>query len=190
MLTPKTLFSLLGTLLCLASPALADTITFTSNAIPTFTLSPSSDTITMDAGTATLSGPGNVVLQTGNFYVGNSPIPDQVIPFFFNDTITINGITQIVTIYGQDDITYAADVLSIFAGAPVNFGSYNLYVNASSYNGVALYQNLPVSLNADVTPVGEPATLLLLATGLIGGALVTTRFGRPASATLTQGLPA
>ncbi len=177
----KTLFSLLGTLLCLASPALADTITLTSSALPTMTLSPSSDTITMDAGNATLSAPGNVVLQTGNFFVGDSPIPDQVIPFFFNDTITINGITQILTIYGQDDVTNAADTLTIFAQAPVNFGAHNLNLNASSYSGVALYQNLPLTLTADITAqTPEPGTLLLLATGLVGGAMVTTRFGRPA----------
>lgn len=175
----KTFCSLLGTLLCLASPAFADTITVTAGALPTMTLSPSSDTITMDAGSTTMSGPGHVVLQTGNFFVGDSPISDQVIPFFFNETITINDVTQIVTIFGQDDVTNAADILTIFAQAPVNFGAYNLNLNESSYSGVALYQNLPLNLTADITAeTPEPATLLLLATGLVGGAMATTRFGR------------
>ncbi len=177
-MNPKTLCSLLGTLLCLASPALADTITITSDALPTMTLSPSSDTITMDAGGVTLSAPGSIVFQTGNFFVGDSPIPDQVIPFFFNDTITINGVTQVLTIYGQDDVASAGDVLTIFAQAPVNFGDYNLSLNASSYTGVDLYQNIPINLTADVTAqTPEPGTLLLLATGLVGGAMATTRFG-------------
>lgn len=178
----KTLCSLLGTLLCLASPALGDPITVTSSALPSMTLSPSSDTITLDAGSVTLSAPGSIVFQTGNFFVGNSPIPDQVIPFFFDDTITINGVTQVLTIYGEDNVTNSGDILTIFAQAPVNFGDYNFSLNASSYNGVDLYQNVPINLTADVTAqTPEPATLLLLATGLIGGAMATTRFGRSVS---------
>lgn len=180
-MNPKSLFLLLGSLVCLASPALADTITVTSGALPTMTLCPSNDSINVNAGHATLSGPGSVVFQTGNFYVGNSPIPDQVIPFFFNDTVTINGVSRTFSISGQDDVTSAADTFTIFAGAPVDFGSYILNLNASTSTGNFVGQNLPLNLTADITAqTPEPASLLLLATGLVGGAIMTTRFGRPA----------
>lgn len=165
----------LASLLCLASPALADTITLTTSAIPTMTINPSNDTVTLNAGSVSMSGPGNVAFQTGDIYIGNSPIPDQVIPFSFDDVITLNGITQTLTIYGQDELTSAADIFTIFAASPVNFGSYNLYLNASSYNGAALGQDVPLTLTADITPVSEPATLALLATGLVGGTIVITR---------------
>jgi len=171
----KPLCTVLGTLLCLASPVLADTIIVTSSAMPTMTFNPSSDTITLTDGSATLSAPGSVVFQTGDIFVGNSPIADQVIPFFFEDTVTINGVTRILTIYGEDNVTAASDDFSIFAGAPVDFGSYVLSLNACSYLGISLYQDIPIALTADLVPVPEPGTLLLLATGLAGGTLIATR---------------
>ncbi len=170
-------FTLLGTFVCLASPALANTINITSSAPPSFGLNPSSDAISLSVGNATLSAPGNVIFQTGNISVGNSQIPDQIIPFSFTDIISINGISRTVTIFGQNEVTTTADLITFSAGAPVNFGSYVFTLNSSSYSATEIGQNIPISLSANVSaaPTPEPASLPLLATGVMAGVVVTTR---------------
>lgn len=91
-----------------------------------------------------------------------------------NDTITLNGVTKTITIFGQNNVTDTADVLTIFAGTPVYFGSYEFTLEASSYNGTAVGQDLPLDLSAIVaTP--EPATFALLGTGLISVAAIRSR---------------
>ena len=169
--------TLLGTLLCIASPALANTITISTGAPPAFGINPSSDSISLNVGSATLSTPGNVIFQTGNISVGDSQIPDQVIPFSFTDIVTINGISRSLTIFGQDNVTSTADLITFSAGTPVNFGSYVFTLNSSTYSATSVGQNIPVNLSANVSaaPVPEPATLPLLATGVMGAAVITSR---------------
>ncbi len=118
----NTLAALLTTLACLSAPAFADTITITSSSVASTTFAPSADAVALDTGNVTLSAPGSVVFQTGTLTVGDSQISDQVIPFLFYDTVTINGISNILTIYGQDNVTTSADIISFSAAAPVNFG--------------------------------------------------------------------
>ncbi len=154
----------------LCSAAFADTIEITSTASPTIALNPSSDTLSLSAGDVTITGPGHFALQTGNFYIGNSDIPDQMISFSFNETLTVNGVTKTVTIFGQDNVTQTADVLTFFAGTPVNFGNYyTVTLDSSSYYGNAAPLNMPVTLSAEVTVTPEPTPLALLGTGLCGG---------------------
>lgn len=176
----KKLGIVLGTLLCLAYPALADTITVTSTALSSTMFNPSSDGIALNAGSATLSAPGNVIFQTGNITVGDSAIADQIIPFLFNDTVTINGVSKVLTIFGQDNVTSTADLITIFGSGPISFGAYTFNLDRSDYTATAVGQNIAVNLSGTVapSPVPEPGTLPLLATGLMGGAFATTRIRR------------
>lgn len=175
-MTRKSLGTTLGILLCLASPALADSITITSSSIASTTLNPSSDSISLDAGSAILSGPGSVVFQTGNIYAGDSEIPDQLVSFFLYDTITINGVSQVLTILGQDNVTTNADLITLSAN-PLQFGDLLFTLDSSTYTIDAIGQNIPVNLSGTVTaaPTPEPGTLSLLATGVIGSASFVLR---------------
>lgn len=176
-MTLQSLGTTLGMLLCLASPAFADSITITSSAIASTTLNPSSDSISLDAGSATLSGPGSVTFQTGNILAGDSEIPDQLVSFFLYDTITINGLSNTITIFGQDNVTSAADIITLSAAAPIQFGSYLFTLDSSTYTINAIGENIPVNLSGTVsaTPTPEPATLSLLTTGVIGSAFFALR---------------
>ena len=179
-MTNRTLCIAFAALLGLTSSALATPITITSTALPSMALNPSSDAISLDASSVVTADPGTIFFQTGTISIGDSAIVDQVIPFFLSDTITLNGMTKTINIYGQDDVTSSADLISIFAGTPVDFGSYLFSLNGSSYSGTAIGQILPLQLSADVAPTPEPSTLVLLGTGLVGGiAALTTR--RPAA---------
>lgn len=171
----KLCLALAAITLGLASPALADTINVTSSALQTVTLSPSNDTFNFDAGNVTATTPGTITLQSGIFYLGDSPIPDQVISFSFDDTITLNGITNTVTIFGSDNVTSSADIFTIFASNPVNFGDYNLTIDTISYSGTSVGQNTPINLTADVSATPEPGTFVLLGTGIAGGLIIVRR---------------
>lgn len=162
-------------LLATAKTASADTITFNSLSVSSNTLSPSSDTFSLNSSYGTEdTTTGVFVIQTGDFVVGNSNVPDQDISFSFEDTFTINGITQTLTFYGQDSVTQAADVLTIFGGAPVAFGNEVLAVQDFNLSEANL-GDYPVNLEATVTSTPEPGTLLLLASGVICSTLVLVR---------------
>ncbi len=154
--------------------ALADSITLTSTAVPTTTLAPSADTFSLNDGSVTVDPTtGPFVFQTGDFIIGNSNIPDQIIPFTFQDNITIDGITQDLTFSGQDSITNTEDDLTIFASAPVQFGNEVFALQGFTVPGTAMGQDVPVELVATVTP--EPGTFVLFGTGLLGVAVFAAR---------------
>ena len=163
----RLLAALVGAIVLLsASHALADTISLSTTSVSTINLSPSDDTFSMNAGASTVNtSSGPFTLQTGNFWVGYSPIPDQNLPFTFQDTITLNGITQTVTFAAQDNVTSPADYLTIFGGTPIVFGNEVLTVQSFEISGPT-GDNLPVDLQATVAPTPEPGSLLLLGTGL------------------------
>ncbi len=151
-----------------AIAARATPIDFNATSVAPITIAPSSDTIALDIASSTLSGSGNYILQTGNFYVGYSPIPDQIIAFSFPDTVTLNGITQDITIFGENNVTAAVDFITIFAGTPVSFGDVTFQLDQTISGSGGVNQNVPFSLSADVSQTPEPSSLALLGTGAIG----------------------
>ncbi len=167
-------FASLAVLFSLPHVALADSITVTSTAAPTTTLAPSADTFSLNDGSVTVDPTtGPFVFQTGDFIIGNSNIPDQIIPFTFEDSITLNGITQDLTFSGQDAVTNTEDDLTIFASEPVQFGNEVFALQSFTIAGNAMGQDLPVELQATVTP--EPGSFVLFGTGLLGVAVFAAR---------------
>lgn len=170
-------FAAASLLVLTAKTAWADTITFNSQAVSNIALSPSSDTFSLNSESGTIdTTAGAFVFQTGDFVIGNSQIPDQNISFSFQDTLTLNDITQTITLYGQDAITQTADTLTIFGGAPVAFGDELFSVqdfNLSENN----MGDFPVDLEATITPTPEPSSLLLLGTGILCIVVVLNRAG-------------
>ena len=162
-------------LICLSSRCLADPIVLSSAAVTSTLLGPSSDSISLNDGTVTSDDSilGLTTFQTGDFVIGNSSVPDQIIPFSLQDTLTLNGITEILNIAGEDDLTTTADTLSIYAGAPVVFGNEIFTLQAFSETGTAI-GDMPIELQASIAPTPEPSSLVLLGTGLLAATLLAT----------------
>lgn len=157
-----------------SSRCFADPIDLTSSAISSTVLGPSTDSLSLNAGSVTSddSDPNPIIFQTGDFDLGDSEISDQIIPFIFQDTLTLNGVTEVIDLSGQDDVTSTADTLSIFAGTPVVFGNDFFTLQPFTITGTEIGQDLPVDLQATVTPTPEPSSLLLLGTGVVAAVLL------------------
>ncbi len=167
-------FASLAVLFSLPHMARADSITVTSTGFPTTTFSSGGDTGSLNDGSVTVDPTtGPFVFQTGDFIIGNGTTPDQVVPFTFQDSITIDGITQDLTFSGQYAVTDTAHTLTVFEGSPVQFGNETFTLMSSSISGTAPGQDVPVDLQASVTP--EPGTFVLLGTGLLGIAFITSK---------------
>ena len=164
--------AVLAVSLGLCSSSLAGTLTLSSTAVPTISLAPANDTLGLQAGSATVSGAGDFAFQTGDFKIGSSPIADQDIDFSFDEAVTLAGLTQTITIFGDDSVTEGLDVLTIHAGTPTLFGGYLFTLDSSAYSGTWVGQDVPVTLSAEITTTPEPGSLLLLFTGVLGGLAV------------------
>jgi hypothetical protein len=180
------MFAAAAVLFGLSARCLADPITLTSSAVSSTLLGPSSDFISLNAGAITTDDSGATTFQTGDFLLGDSEIPNQIIPFFLEDTLTLNGITEIFNNAGQDNVTTTADTLTIFAGAPVAFGGDYFTLQSFSTTGTAIGQDLPVELQGSVTPTSEPASLVLFGTGAVVAILLATMSRR----SLVESIPA
>jgi hypothetical protein len=159
-------------LFAITAAAHADTITFGS--VSPISLTPSADVLSLSAGSATVTTPGTVS-QSGDLNIGNSQIPDTDVPFTFTDSVTVNGNTEILTFTGDDDVTTAADTLTINALGPVSIGGDVLTFGTVTFVGTDLGDN-DFSLTASVTGGGspnipaavpEPSALVLCGTGLL-----------------------
>ncbi len=153
--------------LVVAVAAHANPITFSTSAVAPITIGPSSDTVELYSNSTVLPDLGSITFQTGNVFIGNSPIADQIISFSFSDMVTINGITQNITISGQDNVTTGPDTITIFSGNPVAFGDLSLQLNGITFSGGgSVGENIPFTLSADLTQTPEPASFALLASGI------------------------
>lgn len=174
-------FSFSKTLLALASAAallllpathlFAGTIPFSASAVSATTLGPSSDSISFNAASDTYTpGSGTFVLQTGDFVIGDSSTLDQNISFSFQDTVTFNGVTHVLTLFGTDDVTPSIDTLTILGGQPVAFGNEVLTLQTLSVAETSI-ADFPIQLQASAGPAltPEPQSIVLLGSGLVGG---------------------
>jgi hypothetical protein len=136
-------------------------------------LTPSADTLTINASTETISIPG-VFTQTGVFDLGHSGSLVATVPLTFTDTITVDGITQSLVFTGEDIVTLTVDTLNINALGPTVFGDVSLSF-LSFTTGSADLVELPVTLTANVSSTTtattpEPSTFVIFGTGLLGAA--------------------
>ena len=160
----------------------ADPIEITAAPVPSFVLSPANDSLTLDLTSATSDVYSGLpfTLQTGVFSVGDSGSLAGELPFSFEDTITLGGVTQVVTISGVDYVTVPSDSLQIQGSGPIAFGDLTLTVLPFTLPNVPFGANDTVYLQATVTP--EPAALLLVVTGLAGWGLLAARRRRASEA--------
>jgi PEP-CTERM motif len=116
---------------------------------------------------------GGVFVQQGNFQTGFVYTqPDD--PFTFSESFTVNGITHLLTFSGDDDVTNAADTLTIDPLGAVAFGSVILTFDGVSNVAPNYDEGNPFELDAHVSagksapsPTPEPSSVALLGTGLL-----------------------
>jgi hypothetical protein len=161
----------------LAAPAAAIPVSAAGSG--TVAVLPSADTVSLDPSTEDV-GLGGFILQPATFTVGNSGSLMDVIPITLMESVTVNGISQTISISGTVDVRSPAtsnmDTLFLDASGPFTFDDLALTTGAvtspSGGVGSVFVVDVPASLTA-VVP--EPTTLALLGAGLAGLCLVRRR---------------
>jgi hypothetical protein len=133
------------------------------------------DMLSLSAASANVAV-GGVYSQPGIFhdgYVYTEPLD----PFTFQDTFTVNGITETLTFSGSDAVTDSFDTLTIDPLGDVAFGTITLDFAGVTALNYSVDGDVPITLNASVTP--EPSSFALLGTGVLSLAgAVRRRFKR------------
>ena len=153
------------------------------------------DSLTLESATHTdtvsVGVPTLVTVQAGIFHVGNSPrTPDGSYSFTINETITINGDSQSITLSGTDSVTAPRDRFTIDSGPSTTFTAAGVTFTpqtlTTSWGGVGA--DLPITFTAEVTlstitpaAVPEPSSLTLGGLGASFAALIIVVRGRKPS---------
>ena len=137
-------------------------------------MSPSSDTLTLSAGSTT-TPLGIFDLQPATFFVGDSGFLSGTFPYTFNENVTINGDTQTVPISVSLVVTNPnqanLDTLAILAStSPIFFAGPGVDLTIQSYAtsgyGVGGQENFMLTANL-AQHVPEPGSLALFGLGLL-----------------------
>jgi hypothetical protein len=158
----------------------AGLITVSADGVGPVTIIPSSDTITLNASGPTTYNVTNSLLinvQGGTLFIGNSQIPNQVVPFSLTENITINGQTKSLTLTGTDNVTSSQDIVTINAGPTLFFSgaSVTFKTQQVSVSGTLVGQQVPFTLQANITAAPEPGTIAMAASALPVGLVVWMR---------------
>jgi hypothetical protein len=127
----------------------------------------------LSAASETVSAPGTAS-QPGDFDIEYSSFDYDNVSFTFNDSVTVNGVSQVLTFSGVDYVTPSQDTLEIYALGPVSFGDEVL-----TFGGVYLTSSTiganDFSLNATVSAIPEPSSIFLLGMGMLSVAGMARR---------------
>ena len=158
---------------CLIPSARADSFAYSIDGVPTTILTPSADTLSLTAHSFFLNlasgfNPG-VYLQGSIFTCGDSStLVQNVVTVLPSENLTIDGVTQSITLTVEDDVTQTEDVLHILPSA-YDFntvdGTFHVSFTDFASPPAVTYvgEQLTPSIVADITftpgPTPEPFTM-------------------------------
>jgi hypothetical protein len=153
----------------------ADTVS--ASALSPVSLTPSADSVSLDASSASFTGNGSFT-QTGTFFVGDSGSLVGTYLTSLTDSITINGITQGVTLNVTDVVNQDVDYFTLVQAAPASFGDLSFSFDNYTSPSLPANSSSPITLTGTITPTAatpEPSSLLLVGSGIFGVAATVRR---------------